>query len=93
MTQGDFLKAVSAHCRCTLAEAKTMMTNLTDVMHNVLVAGECVDLPSIGKITVTQQAARKGRNPKTGEAIDIEARKVLKFKAADKLAKTIRTIE
>ena len=46
-------------------------------------------LPGIGKFTVTKRAARPGRNPKTGEAIKIAARKVITFKAAKELRDTI----
>ena len=39
-------------------------------------------LPGIGKLVVMQRKARKGRNPATGEAIKIPAKKVLKFRIA-----------
>lgn len=42
-------------------------------------------LPGVGKFTVTKRAARPGRNPRTGEAIKIPARKVPIFKAAKEL--------
>ncbi len=39
-------------------------------------------IPGIGKITVVRRKARKGRNPQTGEAIKIPARRALKFRFA-----------
>ena len=39
-------------------------------------------LPGIGKIVLVQRKARKGRNPRTGEAIKIPAKKVVKFRVA-----------
>lgn len=42
-------------------------------------------LPGIGKFTVTQRAARPGRNPKTGAAVQIPERKVISFKPAKEL--------
>lgn len=42
-------------------------------------------LPGIGKFTVTTRAARPGRNPKTGAAIEIPERKVITFKPAKEL--------
>lgn len=46
-------------------------------------------LPGIGKITVVKRAARPGRNPRTGEAIKIPARKVAVFKVAKELRDAI----
>jgi DNA-binding protein HU-beta len=46
--------------------------------------GRCA-LPGIGTFTVGKRAARKGRNPATGESIKIKATKVAKFKAAPAL--------
>ena len=46
-------------------------------------------LPGIGKITVTKRTARVGRNPRTGEAIKIAARKVAIFKPAKELRDAI----
>jgi DNA-binding protein HU-beta len=46
-------------------------------------------LPGIGKIAVTKRAARAGRNPRTGEAIKISARKVATFKPAKELRDAI----
>lgn len=46
-------------------------------------------LPGIGKFTVAKRAARPGRNPRTGEAIRISARKVAVFKAAKELRDAI----
>lgn len=42
-------------------------------------------LPGIGKFTVTKRAARPGRNPRTGEAIEVSERKVITFKPAKEL--------
>ncbi len=41
--------------------------------------------PGFGTFTVTNRSARKGRNPRTGEAIDIKASKSIKFKPAPAL--------
>ena len=44
--------------------------------------GEEVAIHGFGKFKVVERSARKGRNPRTGEAVKIAARKVLKFEAA-----------
>lgn len=50
-----------------------------------LVKGEDVKISGFGTFLVTERAARTGRNPQTGEAIQIEASKAPKFKAAKAL--------
>jgi DNA-binding protein HU-beta len=47
----------------------------------VLLSKEEVKLGVFGKFVCTEKAARKGRNPKTGEDVDIPAKTVVKFKA------------
>lgn len=42
-------------------------------------------LPGIGKLVVVERAARMGRNPKTGEALEIPARKAVGFKPSGTL--------
>lgn len=48
-----------------------------------------VTLPGIGKLAVSKRAARPGRNPKTGEGIEIPAARVPKFKAAKALREAV----
>lgn len=49
-----------------------------------------VSLPGIGKLKAATRAARSGRNPKTGETINIPARRVVTFKPAASLAEAVR---
>ena len=53
---------------------------LADLAHGQAIVG--FTIPNIGKLVVVDRKARKGRNPMTGEAIDIPAKKVLKFRIA-----------
>lgn len=52
---------------------------LDEVASQALCEGDAVPLPGLGKLTVVDKAARAGRNPRTGEAIEIEARRVVRF--------------
>lgn len=62
-----------------------MLSTLTETIQDELAAGNDIALPGIGKFSVSVRAARKGRNPKTGDEIQIAERKVPKFKAAKQL--------
>jgi integration host factor subunit alpha len=50
------------------------------VLKNTLEAGEDIKIAGFGKFKVKQKKDRRGRNPQTGEAITIEARRILSFK-------------
>lgn len=71
------------------ADMAAVICGLGELVAEQLRAGHEVTLPGIGKLTVTDRAARTGRNPQTGEAIDIPAAKVPKFKAAKVLKEAV----
>lgn len=81
----------------TVAEATGMTKKDSDVavdaiMNSIkdsLVKGESVALTGFGKFEVRDRAARKGRNPQTGEEIDIPATKVPAFKAGKLLREAV----
>ncbi len=59
-----------------------MLTHVSDA----LAKGEKVDLRGFGNFVMREKAARQGRNPKTGETIEISARKAVAFKPSKELA-------
>ena len=61
------------------------MKALTDVISEELVKGEKIQLVGFGTFEVSERAAREGRNPKSGEVMNIPASKTPKFKAGKAL--------
>ena len=86
MNKAQLIEAIS---KSSLAPAKTVVESVLDTLCEVatgeLKAGGEVTLPGIGKLSVTQRAAREGRNPATGEPLKIAAKKAVKFGAAKAL--------
>jgi len=66
-------------------ESKDMVEAYFQFIHDALVSGEDVKLSGFGNFQVRRKAPRPGRNPRTGEAIPIRARKVVTFHASHKL--------
>lgn len=62
-----------------------VLTILGDTAANTLQQDKEIVLPGIGKLKPTQRAARVGRNPQTGEAIQIPAKRVVKLTVSKKL--------
>ena len=66
-------------------ESKDMVDAFFDLMVDSLIAGDDVKISGFGNFQIRTKAARPGRNPRTGEFIPIDARRVATFHASDKL--------
>lgn len=66
------------------------MNSIMDAISEAVSAGDKVTLIGFGTFSVSERAAREGRNPQTGKAIKIPARKVVKFKPGSKLADAVK---
>ena len=66
-------------------EAKEMVETFFDEIRNALERGEAVKLSGFGNFQLRDKPQRPGRNPKTGEAIQISARRVVTFHASQKM--------
>lgn len=71
-------------------EAKDMVDAYFDLISGSLVRGEEVKLSGFGNFQIRSKAPRPGRNPRTGELIPIDARRVVTFHASSKLKEQIQ---
>ncbi len=71
-------------------ESKDMVDAFFDLMMDSLVQGTDVKISGFGNFQIRTKAARPGRNPRTGELIPIEARRVATFHASSKLKDVIQ---
>src|SRR5689334_25290842 len=71
-------------------ESKDMIDAFFDLVTNSLVDGTDVKISGFGNFQIRVKAPRPGRNPRTGEAIPIEARRVVTFHASQKLKDQIQ---
>lgn len=82
MTQSAMVKELAAACGVTTKVSKAMMTAFVDmVLKETKKNGQSV-VPGLGKLVRVERKARTGRNPATGAAIKIPAKKVVKFRIA-----------
>ena len=72
-------------------EAKEMVDAFFEQISQALVGGDEVKLSGFGNFQIRTKAPRPGRNPRTGEAIPIKARRVVTFHASSKLKEQIQT--
>ena len=73
-------------------ESKDMIDAFFDLISQRLVDGEDVKISGFGNFQIRTKAPRPGRNPRTGEAIPIQARRVVTFHASHKLKEQIQGI-
>lgn len=62
---------------------------MLNILKKALECGETVKISGFGSFIVKQKANRRGRNPQTGEALTIEARRILQFKPSPVLKNSI----
>ena len=67
------------------ATVRGVLEQLSEIVSDALENGDELTLPGIGKLKVGERPARSGRNPQTGAAIQIAAKKVVKFVPAKAL--------
>lgn len=79
MNKGDLIQAFATAADVKFNDAKDVVETIGEIFGSTLLAGEEVTIPGVGKLKVVVKPARAGRNPATGEAIDIPAKRVVKF--------------
>ena len=85
MTRTELITALATQAGAEKKEAKEFLDSLTAVVENTIKAGGEVPLKGLGKFKVQHSKARMGRNPATGEQIQIPAKTVVKFTVAKAL--------
>ncbi|MDP7901558.1 HU family DNA-binding protein [Acinetobacter pittii] len=81
MNKSELIKHIASTASLTQAQATAALNALESGITKALAAGEDVALIGFGTFSVKERAARTGRNPKTGEEIQIAATKAPTFKA------------
>jgi integration host factor subunit alpha len=89
MTKADIVEAVRSRVSFPKREADEIVESVLDILKDTLTSGEQVKISGFGKFVVHQKHDRRGRNPQTGEAITITARKILTFKPSTILKQDI----
>ncbi|MGD8576241.1 MAG: HU family DNA-binding protein [Thiohalophilus sp.] len=85
MNKSELIDAVAEGADISKAAATRAVDTMFDSITNTLKSGSQVTLVGFGTFTVKDRAARTGRNPRTGEPIQIAASKVPGFKAGKAL--------
>lgn len=90
LTKADLAELLFDRLGLNKRESKDMVEAFFDIVHEALVRGDDVKLSGFGNFNIRRKAPRPGRNPRTGEAIPIEARNVVTFHASAKLKAVVQ---
>ncbi len=89
MTKAAIAEKIHTTTGLSKKDSAEIMESVFTIMKDSLEAGETIKISGFVSFVVNQKNARRGRNPQTGEAITIEARKVLTFKPSTLLRDAI----
>lgn len=81
MTKAELIAKVGSEAGVNQETAKKCVNAFTDAVVNALKDGDDVQLVGFGTFKVANRAARQGKNPRTGEVVEIKASKAPAFKA------------
>ncbi len=85
LTKAHLAELLFEHIGLNKRESKDMIDAFYELISGVLVEGADVKISGFGNFQIRTKAPRPGRNPRTGEAIPIKARRVVTFHASHKL--------
>ncbi len=91
MTTADLVEAVHTKVGFSKRESAEIVEMVFNTMKDTLEQGEKIKISGFGNFEVRDKRARVGRNPQTGEVIEISARRVLTFKPSQVLKNALNT--
>ena len=85
MNRSEFVSAIGNRTLKKDADVKAVINAATEIIKEQLAAGETVSLTGFGTFEARERAATTARNPRTGETVEVAAKRVPAFRAAKAL--------
>ena len=89
MNKSELITAIATSANITKTDAEKALNGMIEAISGTLAKGDSITLVGFGTFSVTERAARTGRNPSTGKEIKIAAKKVAKFKPGKALSDSV----
>jgi DNA-binding protein HU-beta len=90
MTKVELVGKIASEDGITKSQAEKALDGFVSAVSDALAAGDKITLVGFGTFSVGERAQREGRNPRTGEKIQIPASKIVKFKAGKTLSEKVK---
>ena len=88
----DIVKNLNDEIGLNKREAKELVDSFFDNIKKLLSQGHEVKLSGFGNFQLKDKSSRPGRNPRTGDDVEIKARRVVTFKSGQKLKESVKTL-
>ena len=92
LTKSDIVEDLNNEIGLNKREAKELVDMLFNDIKNLLSEGYEVKLSGFGNFQLRDKSSRPGRNPRTGEDVEISARRVVTFKSGQKLKESVKKL-
>ena len=92
LTKSDIVEDLNNEIGLNKREAKELVDMFFNDIKNLLSEGHDVKLSGFGNFQLRNKSARPGRNPRTGENVEVSARKVVTFKSGQKLKESVKAL-
>lgn len=89
MNKAELVDAIASDAGLSKADAKKALEGFTTAITGALKKGDRISLVGFGSFSISNRAARTGRNPQTGKEIQIAAKNVVRFKAGSDLSSKV----
>ncbi len=93
MTKADLVENIYLKTGFSKKESAEIVEMVFDIMKTTLEDGNKIKIAGFGNFVVKDKATRRGRNPQTGEEIEISSRRILTFKPSQVLKAAINELE
>src|SRR3954471_13180577 len=93
MTKKEIVKQISEDLGLTQLKTKEIVQKTFDAIVETLLTKGRIELRNFGVFEVKRRKARKARNPRTGEKVDVEPKNVVTFKPGKEMEERVRTMD
>ena len=85
MNKSELIKSLSEQTNISIDEATLVVNTFVDNMNNALLEGDHVEIRGFGSFKVKEYGAYAGRNPRTGQKVEVESKRLPFFRAGKEL--------
>lgn len=89
MNKPEFVTLLAERCEVTKKDAEEMYNDVFGTLADVISSGEEVSISGLGRVKISDRAARIAHNPKTKDKIEVPAKKVPKFQFAKNIKEAV----
>ena len=92
LNKPEFVSLLSERCEISKCEAAEMYDDVFGTLADVIASGEEVAIAGLGRVKIAERAARVAHNPRTGDAVEVPAKKAPKFQFSKNIKESVAAL-